>query len=746
MNESKIYVSKDAKEFHIMGKDFSYVFYILKNGQLGHLYYGKRLNPSNIYSQKAYYETYGNTCTVFENDESFSLDIIPQEYPSYGTSDYRQPAIEVIQEDGSHITDFKYDSYTIYEGKKQLYKLPSTFVHKDKDSITLEIKLKDYIINATLILSYTLFKESDVLVRSSKIINNGNKDLQIKRLLSMSIDFKSSNYEMLTLTGSWTRERHIQTYPLHKGLQSTSSTRGTSSTAFNPFFALKDNLANEHTGEVYGFNLIYSGNHIGQVEVDTFLQARVQQGINYFNFSFLLKKGDELESPESILVYSCNGLNKMSQKFHKFYLNHLIPPKWANCARPILVNNWEATYFDFNEDKILELAGLSKKIGAELFVLDDGWFGKRNNDKTSLGDWYCNLDKIPSGLKGLSEKICNMGLDFGIWIEPEMISKESELFKKYPNWVLQFKNRKLTTGRNQYVLDLSNPAVVKHIYETISDLIIKTEYISYIKWDFNRTLTEVGSLSFEPKHQQEIAHRYVMGMYELYSLLTKKFPHILIEGCAAGGGRFDSGILAYSPQIWTSDNTDAIERLKIQYGTSICYPISSMGAHVSTTPNHQLNRLTSLKTRGDVAVFGVLGYELDLTSLPDSELECIKKQIKWYKEHRKLILEGTFYRLKSPFDGVNGNTAWSVVSEDKNNALVGYYKVLENTTHLPPNLKIYGLKPDKIYHLIGTNLTFDGLELENLGIEINSNLLSKLALIEDFKGDFKSIILEFKAK
>lgn len=744
MSESNIYINENTKEFHIKGKDFSYIFYVLKNGQLGHLYYGRSLNPNINYSKKVYHEQYGNTCTVFEDDESFTLDLIHQEYPSYGTSDYRQPAIEILQENGSHIINFMYDSYNIYKGKQRLNKLPSTYVSNEEEAITLEIILKDYIIDTTLILTYSLFKESDVLVRSSKIINNGNENLQVKRLLSMSIDFKTSNYEMLTLTGAWTRERHLQSNLLHQGIQSISSTRGTSSSMANPFFALADEYANENTGEVYGFNLVYSGNHIAQVEVNTFLQARVQQGINYFNFNYLLGKGEELESPEVVMAYSYNGLNKMSQLFHNFYTKHLIPRKWETFERPILVNNWEATYFDFNEGKIMEIATLSKEIGAELFVLDDGWFGKRNDDKTSLGDWYCNLEKIPSGLKGLSEKICNLGLKFGLWIEPEMVSKESDLFKKHPNWAIQVKNRQLTTGRNQYVLDFSNPAVVKYIYETISKVITDAENISYIKWDFNRTLTEIGSLELEAKKQQEVAHRYVMGMYELYSLLTNKFPDILIEGCAAGGARFDPGILAYSPQIWTSDNTDAIERLKIQYGTSICYPLSSMGAHVSTAPNHQLNRMTSLKIRGDVAFFGVLGYELDLTKLSKEELDYIKQQINWYKAHRDLLLKGTFYRLKSPFDNASSETAWGVVSKDKNEALVGYYKILEKTTHLPPNLKVHGLDNDKFYNLVGTDYVYNGLELKQLGVDINSNLLNILGLYDDFKGDFSSIILKFK--
>jgi alpha-galactosidase len=744
MSRSNIYANDKTKEFHIHGKDFSYIFHVLKNGQLGHLYYGEKLMERESFLHQCYHGVYANTCTVFEDDETFSLDLISHEFPSYGTSDYRQPAIEIIQENGSHIVDFKYVSHTVYNGKKSLNRLPSTFDNKDDEATTLEITLKDSVMDVALVLKYTLFKESDVLVRGSEIINNSHERLQVKRFLSMSFDLPEADYEMITLTGGWSRERHMQIHELHNGIQSISSTNGTSSSVANPFFALKKKYTTEHSGETYGFNLVYSGNHVGQVEVTTFGQARVQQGINYFNFNWLLEKDEALETPEVVMIYSNQGLNHMSQKFHAFYSKHLISQKWINENRPVLVNNWEATYFDFNEEKIMKLATISKKIGAELFVLDDGWFGKRNNDKSSLGDWFCNLDKLPGGLKGLSEKVCAIGLKFGFWIEPEMVSPDSDLFRMHPEWVIQVENRPLSYGRNQFVLDFSNNEVVDYICECISKVIIEAENISYVKWDWNRTMTEIGSLKLPASRQQEVAHRYVLGMYELYNRLTNKFPNIIIEGCAGGGSRFDPGILYHSPQIWTSDDTDAVERLKIQYGTSMCYPISTMGAHVSAVPNHQVNRITSLKMRGDVAFFGVLGYELDLTKMSESELTEISEQIEWYKQHRNLLLQGTFYRIKSPFEYNGNETAWAVVSKDKTEAVVGYYKVLAEPNKLPIRLKIYGLESDTEYKLIGTNRTYIGKELQNWGVELSTVLMSELGILNEVKGDFTSVVLEFK--
>ncbi|MGL6057359.1 MAG: alpha-galactosidase [Culicoidibacterales bacterium] len=736
-----IYFEQASQQFHLQGETFSYIIQVLANGQLGHLYYGAKLRHQADFSHQFYTGGYGNTCTVFPTDETFCLDLIAQEYPTYGTSDYRQPAIEVLQADGSRIVDFKYESHDIRTGKAPLQGLPSTFASAEQAVTSLAITLRDQVTNLVLTLTYTVFAQADVLTRHAHLDNQGTDSVQIGRFLSMNLDLADKDYELMTFTGAWVRERHLQVQPLHHGLQSVSSTRGTSSSTANPFFVLKRPTTTEASGEAYAFNLVYSGNHVGQVEVTPFDTARVQQGLNYFDFNWDLQPQTQLQAPEVVMVYSNNGLNGMSHRYHNFYRNHLINPNWVKKQRPVLINNWEATYFDFNEAKILELAKAAKQVGVELFVLDDGWFGQRNDDQTSLGDWFHNPQKLPNGVKGLADQITDLGLEFGLWIEPEMVSPNSELYRQHPEWVIQVPNRPQTLGRNQCVLDFTNPSVVEHVYEMIAKVIREGGDITYIKWDWNRTMTEIGSLNLPAQQQQEVAHRYILGMYTFYEQLVTQFPHILVEGCAAGGSRFDPAILAYSPQIWTSDDSDAVERLKIQYSTSFAYPLSTMGAHVSAVPNHQVHRVTSLKTRGDVAFFGVLGYELDLTQLPESELAAIADQIAFYKQHRELVISGDFYRLLSPYEG--NETAWALVSRDQSECLVGYYTVLAQPNVLPARIKLQGLDACATYALSGTTQTFGGDELMNWGIELNPRLFNALAILEQVQGDYASVVLAF---
>ncbi len=734
-----IHFEANSQQFHIQGKTFSYIMHVLANGNLGHLYYGTKLRHREDFSHQFFTGSYGNTCTVFPEDDSYCLDLIAQEYPTYGTSDYRQPAIEVLQQDGSRIVNFVYESHKLTQTKAPLVDLPATFTTAEQQVESLAITLRDQMTNLKLVLTYTLFIETDVLTRHARIENEGTASVQVQRFLSMNLDLPTKDYEMMTFTGAWVRERHLQVSPLHHGLQSISSTRGTSSSTANPFFVLKQPTTTEAQGEAYAFNLVYSGNHVGQVEVTPFDTARVQQGLNYFDFNWDLQPGMTLQAPEVVMVYSNNGLNGMSHRFHNFYRQHLINQEWVNRERPVLINNWEATYFDFNEAKILELAQAAKKVGVELFVLDDGWFGKRNNDQTSLGDWFHNPEKLPNGVKGLADKITALGLQFGLWIEPEMVSPNSDLYRQHPEWVIQVPNRPQTLGRNQCVLDFTNDEVVDHVYAMIAKVIREGGDIRYIKWDWNRTMTEIGSLNLPAGQQQEVAHRYIIGMYRFYHQLVTEFPHILVEGCAAGGSRFDPAILTYSPQIWTSDDSDAVERLKIQYSTSFSYPLSTMGAHVSAVPNHQVHRMTSLKTRGDVAFFGVLGYELDLTQLPESELAAIAEQIAFYKEQRNLVLTGDFYRLLSPYQG--NETAWSVVSPDQKRSLVGYYRVLAQPNVLPTRLQLQGLNPEATYRVQGTDYHFNGDELMQWGIEFNPRLLQALGILDQVVGDYASVIL-----
>lgn len=504
--------------------------------------------------------------------------------------------------------------------------LPATYVETDEEAETLEIYLEDKVINATLVLSYTVFKEYGAIARNVRIINNGDKKLVLDRALSMCLDMPDHDYEMVHLSGTWARERHIKTRKLEHGIQEVYSARGASSPHHNPFIALKREDATEQKGDVYGFNLVYSGNFLAQVEVDHYDAARVLMGINPFDFTWTLEEGESFQTPEAVMVYSDKGLNGMSGTYHKLYRNRLCRGEWRDKDRPVLINNWEATYFDFNEDKILEIAKASKELDIELFVLDDGWFGERNDDLKGLGDWYVNKEKLPTGIKGLAKKINDMGMQFGLWFEPEMVNKDSNLYRKHPDWIIQVPDRKNSPGRNQHVLDFSRKEVRDYIYEMMADTLRKAP-ITYVKWDMNRNMTEIGSAALSSDRQRETSHRYILGLYEMLDKLVMEFPHVLFESCASGGGRFDAGMLYYMPQTWTSDNSDAIERLNIQYGTSYVYPVSTMGAHVSAVPNHQLRRVTSLNTRGSVAVFGAFGYELNVKEMTEEEKRIVKKQV-----------------------------------------------------------------------------------------------------------------------
>ena len=736
--------NENTKEFHIQGKDFSYILNVLKNKQLGHLYYGKKIRHRESFAHLLKLEARPNLACVFEGDLAFSLDVIKQEYPSYGTTDFREPAIQILQEDGSRITNFEYKSHSIFDGKPKLKGLPATYVEDPTEASTLEIILHDEVIDAELHLYYTVYHDRNVLTRSVKIVNNGSQKLNLTRIMSASVDFFDSDFEMVHLSGAWARERHVKVRKLETGIQSISSTRGTSSPQQNPFIALKRPETNEHSGEVYGFNFVYSGNFLAQVEVDYYDVTRVTMGINPFDFNWLLESGEEFQAPEVVMVYSDQGLNKLSQAYHDLYRTRLARGQWRDKTRPVLINNWEATYFHFNEEKILDIARTAKDLGIELFVLDDGWFGERDDDTTSLGDWFADKRKLPNGIEGLAKKITELGLKFGLWFEPEMVSKKSRLYEQHPDWLIQVKNRRLSHGRNQYVLDFSRKEVVDHIYEMMAKVLREAE-ISYVKWDMNRYMTEIGSLALAPERQREVPHRYILGVYDLYERLTSEFPHVLFESCASGGARFDPGMLYYAPQTWTSDNTDAIERLKIQYGTSFAYPLSSMGAHVSAVPNHQVKRMTSLDTRGNVAYFGMFGYELDITKMTEEEKEIVKKQIAFYKDHRELIQKGTFYRLISPFDGDGNVTAWMVVSEDQKEALVGYYQVLAKPNHGYPRILLKGLNGDFEYEIKGVEGTFFGDELMNVGIQLTKDIF-EARIGANESGDFSSKLFKLKAK
>lgn len=709
----------NQKSFHLTTKNTSYILQIHKEGYIAHVYFGRKLknfNSSNLLtlSQRPYI----SNCPV-------SLDSLLQEYPSYGTGDFRNPAYSIQLENGSTITDLRYESHTIVNGKPPLEGLPATYVEDDNEAQTLEITLFDSLIGLKVILSYTAFENYDAITRSVRYINTGNENLKLLRALSMSIDFNNSNYDFLHLHGSWGRERHIERTPLLIGTQLIESRRGASSHQQNPFISLLGQNANEEYGDVYGFNLIYSGSFLAQAEVDQFKTTRISLGINPFDFSWLLKPNESFQTPEVVMVYSSNGLGEMSRTYHKLYRERLCRGAYRDKIRPILVNNWEGTYFDFDAEKIENIGKVAQELGIELFVLDDGWFGKRNSDNCSLGDWVVDRKKLPNGLEDLAQRINNLDLGFGLWFEPEMVSPDSDLYRAHPDWCIHVLERYRTQARNQLILDLSREEVCDYIIDSLTS-ILSSVNISYIKWDMNRNMTEIGSPSLPPERQRETAHRYMLGLYKILEKLTTSFPNILFEGCSSGGGRFDGGILYYMPQIWTSDDSDAVERLKIQYGTSIVYPISTMGAHVSAVPNHQVHRITSLKMRGDVAMSGNFGYELDLTKFTDDEKETVKKQVESYKDLRELIQFGDMYRLLNPFAG--NEASWIIVSEDKTEAFATYFRVLASPNEPIRKLHFKGLDPDKNYSITGMDGVLGGDELMYVGITIS-----------DLEGDYQSI-------
>lgn len=693
----------DRLEFHLSTKNTSYILKILDSKHIAHLYYGNKIREKGNYKNLAQNFTLplGNATDYSTETNHFTLDSTPVELATYGKGDYKQPSLELTFEDGSTVSDFLYQSYEVYEGKRKLEGLPSSFANEDSVK-TLEIILYDASVDVAILLSYSVFFEKDIITRSAKVMNKSKENITINKIMSCNVDFQDSKFDLITLDGKWIKERHINKRTLSEGIFMIDSKRGVSSATHNPFLCLSRPLTTETIGECYGFSLMYSGNHQGSVEVNPHQLTRVQMGINPFDFMWTLEPEASFQSPEVVMTFSSNGYNEMSHNFHDFINDNVVSLQWQNKSRPILINNWEATYFDFDEKKLIKLAKEAQKLGIELFVLDDGWFGKRNDDTTSLGDWYENKKKLPNGLEGLSKKISKIGMDFGIWVEPEMVSVESELYKKHPDWAIKNSNREVSYGRNQLILDLCNDAVIDYLFTILSDVFTRSK-VKYVKWDMNRNFSDAFSNVLPNNRQKELNHRYVLGLYKLLDNLTKAFPEILFESCASGGNRFDMGMLYYMPQTWTSDNTDALERQMIQYGTSMVYPLSAMGAHVSAIPSHQVLRNTPLETRYNVAVFGLLGYELDVTKLSNFEKKVIIKQIEYYKTHRKLLQYGRFNRINSPF---NSNITTWMVSQGRQH-IIGNYQKLQIPNEGFESIRVLGLDPDKDYNIVSREQYFN---------------------------------------
>ena len=702
--------------FHLRNDSLSYIMQILPNGYLGQLYVGPAVPLDVDYSYLLELAARPTSACPFYDNPVFSLEHVKQEYGQYGGSDYRQPAVVMSQPDGSTVTTFQYESHRIEVGKSRLDGLPATYVEDDSEAETLIIVLVDPLTTVRIELSYTLFSSRPVLTRTARFINDGHAEVFLDQAMSACLDLPDSEYEWWQFSGAWGRERHLKTRTLEQGITSIGSIRGNSSAQQNPFVILARPGTDDRQGEAIGCAFVYSGNFLIQAEVDTFDTTRLLVGIHPQGFRWKLRPGSSFQTPEVVFAYTTEGLNDLSATLHSLFRERLMRGQWRDRPRPIVTNNWEATYFDFTEDTLIDIARTAQGVGAELFVLDDGWFGARRGERAGLGDWTPNTDLLPDGIAGLSKKVTDLGIDFGLWVEPEMVNEDSNLFRTHPDWVIQTPNRRRSVGRFQLVLDYSRAEVVDHVFTQLSD-VFSTAKISYVKWDMNRSLTEVFSSALPTDQQGEVAHRHMLGVYALLERLTTAFPHILFESCASGGARFDAGMLFYAPQAWASDDSDAVERLKIQWGSSFAYPIVSHGAHVSITPNHQVNRVTPLHTRANVAFFGAFGYELDLNKLSDEEIAEVKAQVAFMKEHRELIQFGTFYRLRSPFD--SNVTCWMVVNKQKTKAIVGWYRVL-NTVNAPfDRVRLVGLDTTKRYRITGNELV-DGRDIVRSGSELHN--------------------------
>lgn len=704
------------KQFYLHTKNTSYVMELYDN-RLAHSYWGSRVNEiPQLDSLYPFSFGASFSATDIPGMRLDSTDKLMQEYPDGGAADMRSPALQVVNAAGDSITQLRYESHRIFSGKPALSGLPATY---GEDCETLEITLTDSLSGVTAIMNYTVFPEKDVITRSVRIENRGKAAFTLEKAASFSMDLHRDGFEIIHLRGAWARERHIQRIPQSAAAMTFGSRRGASSHNENPFVALVQPETTEISGEAYGFCLVYSGSFEGHIAGEQYGTTRVQMGIQSQDFAWELNPGEAFQTPEAILVYSDRGLGEMSRRFHRIIRENVCRGKFRDIERPVLINNWEATYFNFNQEKILALAEKAKAIGVDLLVLDDGWFGKRNADNCSLGDWVVDRKKLPDGLETLCQKINALGMQFGLWFEPEMVSPDSDLYRNHPDWCIHVEGRSRTEGRNQLILDLSRNDVCDYIVETVS-AVLRSCPISYVKWDMNRNMTE--------KPRKGYAHQYILGLYRVMEEITSRFPDVLFESCSGGGGRFDAGILYYMPQTWTSDDTDGVERLYIQEGTGLVYPISAMGAHISAVPNHQVGRTTPVAFRGRVAMMGRFGLELDLGRLDEQTMEALSREIALYKTYQQDIHHGDLYRLLSPYKG--RTAAYEIVSEKR--VLVFVMNITGAPCQAPLHLKLQGLNPDGKYRDVESGIIYEGRTLMGVGIPMDTrwDYMEKLTVFE----------------
>ena len=705
-----IYYHDTTKCFLLNGKNYSYCMYINRAGLLQHLYWGIKIG-----AEDAAFLVAAHGLPASPNPDDYNKDMatdgMPSECGSFGRGDFRPATVIVRQNDGAAMSRFMYVSHKIVKGALHLQGMPCA----RKADETLVITLKDELSDIEIDLHYAVSEDSDILVRNTEVRNAGKEAAEIAKAFSFCTELPDTRgtYSALRLAGSWARERTPVITPLAEGTLRIESARGYSSHQMNPFLAVLSEDCGEESGECYGFNLLYSGSFAITADVSHNKSIRIQGGINDYLFGWALNGGEEFETPQAALCYSAEGTGGMSRAYHDFFREYIIDPKRVYMRRPVVINNWEATYFDFDNEKLCSIIDEAAQLGMDTFVLDDGWFGKRDGDASGLGDWFVNEKKLKGGLKAVIGHCKEKGLKFGLWFEPEMVSEDSDLYRAHPDWAIGKAGVEPCRGRNQLVLDFTRREVVDNIFETVSKILREND-ISYVKWDKNRDITENFTANLPADRQGEFWHRYTLGFYDLAERLTEAFPNVFFEGCAGGGGRFDGGALYYFPQIWTSDDTDGLERTKIQWGTSMCYPVSSMSCHVSACPNHQTQRTTPFATRGAVASLGATGYELDLTKLSEEEKAQVREQIENYKQIDELVLKGDLYRLSDPFQ--SNYFCEMLVSKDKSKAYVVGERFRGDPCDHDRVLKLCGLDEGKTYTIRELNVTASGAALMGVGL------------------------------
>lgn len=707
-----IRINEQEKSFCIETENTMYQMRADEYGVLKHIWYGARTDCDMEYLLDYPEISFSGNIYDAGNNRNYSLDTMLLEYSTSGIGDFRLSAISAVHSNGSSALDLRYQGYFTKKGKYSILGLPSVYADEN-ESETLEVLLKDITSNITVILKYGVLEKLDIITRSVVILNSGNYPVTLTKAFSMCLDIPQGDWEWVHFHGRHAMERMVERTPLIHGIVESSSGRGTSSHQQNPSVILCDKNCTEDNGLCIGAVLMYSGSFQTKIECDQLDQVRMVMGINPDCFSWILKEGEKFYTPEVIMSFSTKGLQELSHNFHRVIRHHVCRGKYKLAERPVLINNWEATYFDFDEQKLISIAKEAARLGIDMLVMDDGWFGKRNNDCSGLGDWFVNEDKLHGGLSSLVKEVKSLGLEFGIWFEPEMVSENSILYREHPDWVIKIPGRKPMRGRFQLVLDLTRQDVRDYIYNSVSR-ILKSADISYVKWDMNRSICDWYSVELSSEHLGEMPHRYVLGLYEILEKLTANFPNVFFEGCSGGGGRFDAGMLYYCPQIWCSDNTDAYERTKIQYGTSFFYPISAVGAHISAVPNHQTGRTMPIESRAVTAMAGSFGYELDLNTLTDGEKMTFKEQIQKYKKYRSLIHNGRYYRLSNPME--DNYAIWSFVSSDKSEILVQGIVFHTQANVLRGRIKLRGLCPDKKYILEGSGKVYTGKALSDGGV------------------------------